>query len=150
MKFPPVDEPTILILNRLVEHCETTRRFCQTARELDPDQSLESLLTRTADGYERVVTELCDGLFQSAGEAAGDGTIEGFVSRVVEAVGQKTGQRDDPELLSALLTHEREVLDAFDEAMAQIEDDRLVSILAAQRSVLAGLAKQAETASHAG
>lgn len=146
MQFPPVDEPTIKTLNGLVEHCETVRRFCQAAREMDTDRSLEPLLRGTADAYERVVSDLRDGLFNSAGEAVGDGTVAGFVSRVVEAAGQKTGQRDDADLLNQLRDHERTALDAFDEAIEKVSDDRLISILASQRTVLAGLTQQVEAA----
>ena len=146
MKFPPIDEPTIVVVNGLVERCETARRYCRTALDLDPDQSLHPLLRRTEKAYERVVAELRDGLFGSAGEAAGDGTLGGFFDRIAEAVGQKGGWRDDPQLIAALDDQQATVLEAFDAAIDDISDDRIRSILAAQRSMLADLKNQTEAA----
>lgn len=145
MKFPPIDEPTIVITNGLVEQCETARRFCLTALDVDPHPSLLPLLKQAADSYERVAAGLRDGLFASAGEAAGDGTVKGFFQRVAEAVGQQAGWRDDAQLVDALDDQQEKVLEAFDKAIADVTDDRIGNILAAQRSVLAGLKKQTET-----
>ena len=146
MKFPPIDEPTILVIKGLVARCETTRRFCLIALDVDHDPSLDPLLSGIAESYERVVSALREGLFSKAGEAAGEGTISGFFTRLAETVGQMGGWRDDADLMAALDERQAEVLEAFDAAIADIADKRLVSILAAQRTVVSGLKKQTEVA----
>jgi len=142
MKFPPIDEPTILVINGLVEQCETARRFCRAALEVDHDPSLDPLLTGIAESYERVVDALREGLFGTAGEAKGDGTVGGYFSRLAEVAGQIGGWRDDTQLMASLDESKGEVLEAFDTALADIANKRIVSILAAQRTVVSGLKKQ--------
>lgn len=146
MEFPPIDEPTILVVNGLVERCETARRFCRSALEVDHDPALEPLLTHTAESYERVVDALRDGLFGTAGEAKGEGTIGGFFGRLAETVAQMGGLHDDAQLLTSLDERQREVLEAFDAALADIDEEPIKPILAAQRTVVAGLKKQTEVA----
>lgn len=146
MKLPPIDEPTILAVNGLVEQCETARRFCRAALEVNHQPSLEPLLTHIAESYERVVDALRDGLFGTAGEAEGAGTIGGFFSRLAETVGQLGGWRDDAHLMASLVELQSEVIVAFDAAIADIPDARVTSILSAQRTVLAGLKTQTEAA----
>jgi uncharacterized protein (TIGR02284 family) len=141
-----MDEPTILILNGLVEKCETARRFCKTALEVDHDPSLDPLLTGIAESYERVVDALREGLFAATGEAKGEGTVSGYFNRIAETAGQKGGWRDETQLIASLDERQDEVLKAFDAALADIADKRIGSILAAQRTVLSGLKKQTEIA----
>lgn len=142
MKFPPIDEPTILIVNGLVERCETARRFCRAGLKVEHDPALDPLLTGIADSYARIVGALRDGLFGTAGEAKADGTIAGFLRRLAETVGQRAGWRDDLQLLASLDGLQGDALKAFDNAIADIDDERIVSILTAQRTVIVGLKKQ--------
>jgi hypothetical protein len=139
MKFPPIDEPTIQTINRIVEQCETARRYSRAALEVDHDPSLDPLLTGIAESYERVVDALREGLFGTAGEAKAEGTLGGYFSRLAEVAGQVGGWRDDAQLIASLDERQGEVLEAFDTAIAGIADKRIVSILAAQRTVVAGL-----------
>ena len=146
MKFPPIDEPTIIVVNGLVEQCENARRFCRAALEVEHDPALDPLLTTIADAYARIVDALRDGLFGTAGEAKGDGTVAGFLHRLAETVGQQGGWRDDNQLLESLDGLQGDALEAFDNAIVEIHDVRIVTILTAQRTVIAGLKKQTDMA----
>ena len=144
MKFPPVDEPTVIAINSLIAHCENLRRFCRTAIDVDPAQTLRPYLLQSQSAYERIAEDLRDGLFGTAGEATGGGLVSGLLHRLREKIGQRGGWRSDTELVDTLLDEQAAALDAFDGVIADISDERIRMILTAHRSILAGLKRQTE------
>lgn len=146
MEFPPIDEPTTVAINDVVTQCENARRLCQTALETNSAEALQPLLRRAAATYEGIVVELRDGLFGTAGEATGDGTVRGYFRHLKEEVGQRAGWRDSRHLLDALTEQNGRVRAAFDAALEQVTGARIKTILVAKRSVVDGLADQVAAA----
>ena len=144
MDFPPIDEPTTVAINDVIAQCENARRLVETALESTADDELRPFLRQAADAYAGIVSAFRAGLFGSAGDAAGDGTVKGFLRRMKEEVGQRTGMRDGRQLREALLDQQRRVLAAFDAAQDRVTGERFEAILAAKRAIVAGLTAQIE------
>ena len=144
MEFPPIDEPAIKAVNDVIRQCENTGRLFETAIPIAQDETIRPLLRQGAEAYGRVVEVLRDGLFASTGAASGSGTVKGLIRRIHEEVGQRAGWRDRTQLLEALLDEQRRTLAHFDSALDRIDGNRLAAILAAQRTIVAGLTGQIE------
>ena len=83
-QFPPIDEPTILAINDVIGQCEDAARLFRTALGACDYETLRPLLRQGAESGDRIVAALRDGLIETAGEVAGEGTVKGFLRRIRE------------------------------------------------------------------
>ena len=139
MKFPSIDEPTVISVNDVINRCENVRRLFEAALKTTDDEVLQMLLRRSADAHAHVVTDLQESMLGTAGAVSRGGTMKGFFRRLCETIGQRAGWRNRQELMDVVFGQLRRALAAFDAASDRISSDGLKTILAEKRAAVAEL-----------